>query len=126
MKNIIFIHHAFAQGIRGDANYKQGRFQAAADHYHEALKAYERHYRSDTGPESIELVGATQLVAWNLLNQVRLPLPLPLSSLVSRASSSHSPFLLILSLLPFSPSLSLSPSPLLSRTLSLCRFIGGV
>lgn len=61
-------HHT---GVLGDAYYKHGEFETAANHYHSALKSYERHYRSETGPESLELVGATQLVAWNLLSEVR-------------------------------------------------------
>ena len=58
------VYHAFAEGILGDAYYKSKDFQSAANRYHSALKAYERHYRSESGPESIELMGATQLVAW--------------------------------------------------------------
>lgn len=58
---------AYAQGILGDALYKEGAFKEAAEHYHDALRAYERHYRTLNGPESVELAGAAQIIAWDKL-----------------------------------------------------------
>eukprot|EP01035_Chromulina_nebulosa_P019424 gene19424-25302_t len=63
------IYAAYAEGIQADALYHIGYYKEAADHYSHALKIYERHSRSSRGPEAVELVGATQLVAWSLLSQ---------------------------------------------------------
>jgi tetratricopeptide (TPR) repeat protein len=37
------IYAAYAEGILADALYHMGSFKEAADHYHSALKSYERH-----------------------------------------------------------------------------------
>lgn len=63
------VYAAYAEGIWGDALYSKGEYRASADHYHGALKSYERHYRSNSGPEAVELVGAINLAAWNLLSK---------------------------------------------------------
>jgi tetratricopeptide (TPR) repeat protein len=63
------IYSAYAEGIMADALYGQGNFKESAEHFKSALKSYERHYRSNSGPEAVELVGAMQLVAWNALSK---------------------------------------------------------
>jgi tetratricopeptide (TPR) repeat protein len=63
------IYSAYAEGILADALYGQGKFKEAAEHFKAALKTYERHYRSNSGPEAVELVGAMQIVAWNALSK---------------------------------------------------------
>ena len=60
---------AYAQGILGDALFKEGAFKEAAEQYHDALRVYERHYRSRNGPESVELAGAAQIIAWDKLKR---------------------------------------------------------
>lgn len=62
------IYAAYAEGILADSLYHMGSYKEAAEHYHSALKTYERHSKSSHGPEAIELVGAVQLVAWSLLS----------------------------------------------------------
>ena len=59
---------AYAQGILADALYGEGSYQEAAEAYRGALQTYERHYRSKTGPEAVEMVGAMQLIAWTMLS----------------------------------------------------------
>lgn len=63
------IYAAYAEGIWAEALRSMGSFKESSQRYREALKMYERHYRSSTSPEAVELVGATQMVAWNYLSQ---------------------------------------------------------
>jgi tetratricopeptide (TPR) repeat protein len=63
------IYTAYAEGIWADALFAMGSYKESANRYKEALRLYERHYRSSGSPEAVELVGATQLVAWNFLSQ---------------------------------------------------------
>lgn len=63
------IYSAYATGILAEALYAEGKFQASADNYRRAFEAYKRHYRSETGPESVELLGALQLMSWVLLSK---------------------------------------------------------
>lgn len=48
--------------------YGEEAYQEAAEAYRGALQTYERHYRSNTGPEAVEMVGAVQLIAWTMLS----------------------------------------------------------
>ena len=68
-KEINNIYAAYAEGIWADALYSKGEYRSSADHYNGALKSYERHYRSNSSPEAVELVGAINLAAWNLLSK---------------------------------------------------------
>ena len=68
-KELNNVYSAYAEGIWADALYNKGLFQESADHFRGALKSYERHYQSVSGPEAVELVGAVNLAAWNLLSK---------------------------------------------------------
>eukprot|EP00601_Ochromonadales_sp_CCMP2298_P015939 CAMPEP_0173237024 /NCGR_PEP_ID=MMETSP1142-20121109/11799_1 /TAXON_ID=483371 /ORGANISM="non described non described, Strain CCMP2298" /LENGTH=343 /DNA_ID=CAMNT_0014167625 /DNA_START=38 /DNA_END=1069 /DNA_ORIENTATION=- len=57
------IYAAYAEGILAEISYKQGNFKDAADRFRHALGAYEDHYRSKTGPQSIKALGASQVLA---------------------------------------------------------------
>mmetsp|Transcript_19674 Transcript_19674/g.19769 ORF Transcript_19674/g.19769 Transcript_19674/m.19769 type:complete len:358 (+) Transcript_19674:71-1144(+) len=61
------VYTAYAEGILGDILYKSGSVEEAADHYRSALRIYERHYRSSSGPEAIQMLGASQMISWKLL-----------------------------------------------------------
>eukprot|EP01036_Dinobryon_divergens_P001633 gene1633-2137_t len=63
------IYTAYAEGILGDVLYKMGNVAEAADHYRSALHKYERHYRSSSGPEAVQLFGAAQVMSWTLLKE---------------------------------------------------------
>lgn len=65
------IYTAYAQGLLADALLDEGRHAEAAVTYSEALRAYERHYRSTTSPDAVELAGATQLLAWSLVKDAK-------------------------------------------------------
>lgn len=62
------IYQAYAEGILGDILYAEEHYKDAADHYGKALKTYESHVKSATGPESIVLVAAVQLISYVALN----------------------------------------------------------
>ena len=62
------IYQAYAEGILGDILYAEEQYKDAADHYGKALKTYENHLKSATGPESIVLVAAVQLISYTALN----------------------------------------------------------
>ena len=86
-KQVNNIYSAYATGILADALYAEGKYKNAADSYKQAFEAYKRHYRSDTGksniiiiiiiiiiimnigPETVELMGALQLISWVLLTK---------------------------------------------------------
>ena len=63
------IYEAYAEGILGEVLYAQSNYKESAEHFHKALKAYEHHTRSSTGPESLMLVAATQLISWLSLSK---------------------------------------------------------
>ena len=63
------IYQAYAEGILGEVLFAEGDFQDAAEHYHMALKTYEHHMQSETSPESVMIVAATQLISWQSLAQ---------------------------------------------------------
>lgn len=65
------VYFAYAEGILGDILLKKGSFQEAAEHYHSALKVYERHYRSSTGPEAVQMLAAAMMAGWTLLSDER-------------------------------------------------------
>ena len=44
------VYAAYAEGILADALFKEGNFEEAALKYRDALKAYEHHFQSTTGP----------------------------------------------------------------------------
>ena len=58
------VYQAYAEGILGEVQFAEGNYKEAALHFHNALGIYERHERTSTGPESVMLVAATQLVSW--------------------------------------------------------------
>ena len=58
------VYQAYAEGILGEVQFAEGNYKEAALHFHNALGNYERHERTSTGPESVMLVAATQLVSW--------------------------------------------------------------
>ena len=58
------VYQAYAEGILAEVLYKKGNYKEAADSFHHALLIYEKHTRSSTGPESVMLVAATQLISW--------------------------------------------------------------
>ncbi len=58
------VYQAYAEGILGEVQFAEGNYREAALHFHNALGNYERHERTSTGPESVMLVAATQLVSW--------------------------------------------------------------
>lgn len=63
------IYEAYAEGILGEVMYAQGNFKESADHLRKGLKKYEHHTRTSTGPESVMLVAATQLMSWLSLSK---------------------------------------------------------
>lgn len=65
------IYAANADGICADALYAIGEYEECAKHYKKALKSYEINYHSSRGPEALKTVGATHLIAHNLLTQNR-------------------------------------------------------
>lgn len=44
-------------------------YQESAEHYANALTTYEKHYRDTKSPEAIENIGASHLIAHNLLKE---------------------------------------------------------
>eukprot|EP01038_Epipyxis_sp_PR26KG_P005305 gene5305-7369_t len=62
------IYEAYANGILADALYRIGSYQVAAEKYRQALSAYEHRFASEKGPEMIELLGATELMAFTMVN----------------------------------------------------------
>jgi tetratricopeptide (TPR) repeat protein len=64
------VFSAFANGILADALYHEGKFQESADAYRISLHQYEGAWQSTNTktPETVEMVGATQLIASSLLD----------------------------------------------------------
>lgn len=63
------VFSAYAEGLIGDALFAEGDYKEAATRYCDALKTYENHFYSAKGPESVELMGALQMTAWNLITK---------------------------------------------------------
>lgn len=64
------VFQAFANGILADALYHEGKYQEAADQYRVSLHQYEGAWQATNSrsPETVEMVGATQLIASSLLD----------------------------------------------------------
>lgn len=64
------VFSAFANGILADALYHEGKYQESADAYRISLHQYEGAWQATNQktPETVEMVGATQLIASSLLD----------------------------------------------------------
>jgi len=59
------IYEAYAEGILGECLYKEGDYKGASDHFKHALRTYEMHTKTSTGPETLAALGAVQYIAWD-------------------------------------------------------------
>jgi len=61
------IYAAYAEGVLADILLRQGLYLDAAHLFKGALRRYESHFMTTTGPQAVETVAATQLISWSHL-----------------------------------------------------------
>lgn len=59
------IYEGYAEGILGECLFKEGNYKEASDHFKHALRTYESHAKTSTGPETLASLGAVQYIAWD-------------------------------------------------------------